>query len=274
LRDAKGVSLDERWRETSELTQRWGGVPRSTHRDLSIADGGAVTGPALADGTMHFDDALVNSVDAGARRHGWRLNHVVLALLSRAWSRVVGCEPDEPSVSGWLVAVDCRRQFRLARGMGNLSGFEPVSMLNVESEDLLDVIESTRAAFEPLTGSGAGLAAEVMAPVARVTPPLVLDRAIRDSFDLRTRTLRYSRLYTHTDRVPASMAQWGSASATGMRWITPRCIAPPYIAIGLMRFGGVTSVTPEASLETLPADCAAALGVELQAGFEELDARL
>jgi NRPS condensation-like uncharacterized protein len=274
LRDAKGVSLDERWRESSELAQRWGGVPRSTHRDASVADRVVATDPALADGTMHFDDALVNAVDAGARRHGWRLNHVVLALLARAWSRVLGREPDEPSVSGWLVAVDCRRQFGLARGMGNLSGFEPVSMIDVESEDLLAVIESTRTAFEPLTRIGAGLAAEVMSPVARVTPPLVLDRAIRDSFELRTRTLRYSRLYTHTDRVSASMAHWGSTSATGMRWITPRCIAPPYAAIGLMRFGGVTSVTPEASLETLPPDSAAALGVELQAGFEELDARL
>jgi hypothetical protein len=274
LFDAKGVSLDERWRESWELTQRWGRAPRSTHRDVAVADGAVATGPALADSTMHFDDALVGSVDAGARKHGWRLNHVMLALVARAWSRIVGREPDEPSVSGWLVAVDCRRQFHVSRGMGNLSGFEPVSILDVESADLLDVIESTRAAFEPLTRSGAGLVAEAMSPVARLTPPLLLDRAIRDSFELRTRTLRYSRLYTHTDRVPASMARWGATTATAMRWITPRCIAPPYIAIGLMRFGGITSVTPEASVVSLPADCLAALAVELQAGFEELDSRL
>jgi hypothetical protein len=269
LVDAQGPRLDERARRGWELAGRWGTVPRSTHVDAG-GEGGAATARDPYDTTMQFDDALVCAVETGARSRGWRLNHVMLALLARAWLRVVGHEPVEPSVSGWLVTVDCRRQFRMTRGMGNLSGLEPVSVRAVDSGDVRDLIGGASAAFAPLARAGAGLAAEFSSPLARFTPPQVFDRATRDLVAMRTRTLRYSRLYSHTDHLPPDLAQWGTITAVGARWIPPRAVAAPYVAMVLVRFGGRTTITPFASTTTFPADCATSIAREMQSGLEEV----
>jgi hypothetical protein len=97
---------------------------------------------------------------------------------------------------------------------------------------------------------------------------------MRDTFSARTRTSRYSRLYSHTDRLPPTLGEWGHARATGLRWMAPSHIAPPYVAMVLVRFAGTTTITPFASTETLPPDVVAALAREVQAGLEELAARL
>jgi NRPS condensation-like uncharacterized protein len=272
LVDARGERFDVRTRRGWDVVRRWTTTPRSTHRE---AAGPARSTEARADddgNTAVFDDALIDTVDVAARRHGWRLNHVTLALIARAWSRLFGREPVEPSVSGWLVTVDCRRQFAVERGVGNLSGLEPVSLIDIEAQDLLLAIDQTRAAFGALARDGAGLAAEMLAAPVPM-PPVIYDRAMRDTFALRTRTYRLSRLYT-TAVLRPTLAQWGHTEATALRWISPDRIAPPYVTLALLRFGGETTITSVAAPEVLPPESATALAHELRAGFEELAARL
>jgi hypothetical protein len=264
----------ERARLTLEVLQRWTAAPRSTHRDAFTRRPSGARDRQPHDACMRFDDELVGVIDAAARRRGWRLNHVMLALLARAWSRVVGREPVDPSVSGWLVTVDCRRQLDVERGAGNLSGLEPVSLLDIEARDTVDLIEHVRQAFAAFATPSAGLVAELMTTPGVRLPADVLDRAMRDTFALRTRTSRYSRMYSHTDRLPPSLEDWGHARATGLRWMPPNHIAPPYVAMVLVRFAGTTTITPFASSETLPADAAAALEAEVRAGLEEVAGRL
>ena len=272
LLDSRPERFDERARRAWDVARRWAAVPRSTHRDAADDTSDASGERDDDERTMRFDDALVGAVEAAARTRGWRLNQVALTLLARAWSRVFGREPVEPSVSGWLVTVDCRRQFGVERGAGNLSGLEPMSVIDVEAQDLLAAIDQTRAAFAALGRDGAGLAAEIVTPPVRV-PPATFDQAMRDTFAFRTETYRLSRLYT-TAVFDPSLARWGDATATGLRWVSPDRIAPPYLTIALVRFAGVTTMTTVAAPEVLPAGCTRALRTELHAGFEELAARL
>jgi NRPS condensation-like uncharacterized protein len=271
LLDARGERFDARTRRGWDVARRWTTAPRSTHCDATEPTRRS-EGQQDDDHTAVFDDALIDTVDVGARRHGWRLNHVTLALLARAWSRLFGREPVEPSVSAWLVTVDCRRQFGVERGVGNLSGLEPVSLIDVESQDLLVAIDQTRAAFGALARDGAGLAAELLAAPVPL-PPALYDQAMRDTLALRTRTYRLSRLYT-TAVLRPTLAQWGDTTATALRWVSPDRIAPPYVTFALLRFGRETTVTSVAAPEVLPPESATALAHELHAGFEELAARL
>jgi hypothetical protein len=271
LLDAGRAALDARVRRVWDVGRRWAMVPRSTHRDASDQVGAAV-GPAEAERTIRLDDALVGTVAAAARAHGWRLNPVMLTLLARAWSRVFGREPVEPSVSGWLVTVDCRRQFGVERGAGNLSGLEPVSLVDVETHDLMSAIEQTHRAFVDLGRDGAGLAAEVVAPGVRI-PSSMLDQSIRDTFALRTSVLRTSRLYSAAG-FPPSLARWGDAVVTELGWMPQDRMAPPYVTVVPVRFGGTTTVALFGAPGAFPAACTAALGSELQDGLEEVAARL
>jgi hypothetical protein len=271
LLDAGRERLDARARRAWDVGQRWATVPRSTHRDASDRLA-AVGGDPDDRHAIRLNDALVAAVEAVARTRGWRFNHVMLTLLARAWSRAFGREPLEPSVSGWLVTVDCRRQFAVERGAGNLSGLEPVSLVDVETRDLLSAIEQTRVAFDTLGRGSAGLAAEVVAPPVRL-PSSMLDQLMRETFALRTRALRSSRLYTSAS-FPASLARWGDAGVTKLGWMPQDRMAPPYVTIAPTRFAGATTVALFAAPEAFPAVCTAALGAELEAGFEELAARL
>lgn len=272
LLDSRPERFDERARRAWDVARRWAAVPRSTHGDAADHTAGTDGGQDDDERTIQFDDALVGAVEVAARTRGWRLNQVSLTLLARAWSRVFGREPVEPSVSGWLVTVDCRRQFGVERGAGNLSGLEPVSLKDVEAQDLLAAVDETRAAFAALGRDGAGLAAEIVTPPVRV-PPATLDQMMRETFAFRAETYRLSRLYTTAVFDPA-LARWGDATATGLRWVAPDLIAPPYLTVALIRFGGATTMTTVAAPEVLPAGCTTALGTELHAGFEELAARL
>jgi hypothetical protein len=246
-------------------------VPRSTHRNASDHSTAAADGPE-AERLIRLNDALVGAVEAAVRTHGWRLNHVLLTLLARAWSRVLGREPVEPSVSGWLVTVDCRRQFGVERGAGNLSGLEPVSLVDVEAQDVLSAIEQTQRAFADLGRGGAGLAAEVAAPRVRLASS-VLDRLMRDTFSLRTSMLRTSRLYSAAT-FPPSLLHWGDAVVTELGWMPQDQMAPPYVTVVPVRFRGSTTIALFSAPDAFPAACTAALGADLQAGFEEVAARL
>lgn len=262
---AQGVTLDERARLTWDVVRRWTTTPRSTHADAP--------GDADASGrhtAIDLDDALIEALDARARTRGWRLNHVMLALLARSWSRAFGDEPASRAISGWLVSVDSRRQFHTARGVGNLSGLEPVTLTEVADIDLAQLIDESRVAFGSLTRQGAGLAADLMAPPTSLIPVEASDRATRDTIALRTTALRSTRLYSHTDRLPEELGDWGTTELKALRWLPPRRVAAPYVAFVLVRYRGVTAMTPFASTASLAPDDAATLAGQLRASLAEL----
>ncbi len=258
------VTMDDRALMTWDLMRRWTTAPRSTHADAPREPD--APGRHLP---IDLDDELVGTVDTLAWTRGWRLNHVMLALLARSWSRAFGDEPASPAISGWLVSVDCRRQFRTQRGVGNLSGLEPATLTDVASADLPQLIDEARAAFGLLTVRGSGLAADLVSPPTSLVQQDAVDRAMRDTIALRTATLRSSRLYSHTDRLPEKLGDWGATELTALRWLPPRRVAVPFVAFVLVRFRGVTTMTPYASPASLALAGAATLADELRLSLQE-----
>jgi hypothetical protein len=261
---AHQVTMDERARMMWDLMGRWASVPRSTHAD---APGDA--DPASRHTVIELDDALLGTVEALALTRGWRLNHVMLASLARAWARAFDDDGGSESISGWLVSVDSRRPFRSTRGVGNLSGLEPATLTAVASTDLPGLVDQARMAFAPLGRRGAGLAADLVSPPLGLVPQDVVDRATRDTIASRTARLRSSRLYSHTDRLPEGLGDWGATQATGVRWLPPPRVAAPYVAFVLVRFRGVTTLTPYASTACLAPRSASTLADELRESLAE-----
>ncbi len=270
LLDQGRVGFGDRLRMGWDAAQRWAVLRPSTHRDDETpSDHAAVPEPAR-DGSTRFERAHLEAVETAGAARGWRRNHVLLAVLARAWLDVVGHEPAAPSVSGWLVTVDCRRQFGASRGVGNLSGLEPVSLVDLESMSLRDTVDAVRRAFMPLGLPGAGMVADLASPGFGIAPGPLLDRAMRGTFQLRAADYRYTRLYSHVDPLPDSLADWGDAEMFGARWCQNPPSAPPYVAMLLVTFRGMTTLTVVASPAALAPGRACALADRATAVLGEL----
>ena len=243
LLDRGRVGRVDRVRMGWDAAQRWAVRP-STHRNDTVEPGGEIAPGPAGDWSTRFESTHLEAVEAAGAERGWRRNHVLLAVLARAWLDTVGHTPAVPSVSGWLVTVDCRRHLGASRGVGNLSGLEPVSLLDLESTSLPDSVDAVRHAFTALGRAGAGMVADLtgLPESGRVPGPLV-DRAMRGVFDLRAATDRYTRFYSHVDAFPDSLAQWGVAEMVGVRWRQNAPCAPPYVALLLTTFRGTTTLT-------------------------------
>jgi hypothetical protein len=234
------VGVGDRARMAADAAARWARVPASTHRDV------AATG----------DDGAVDVVVELDRR---RRNHVLVALLARAWLDVVGPEATSPSASCWLVTVDCRRRLGTARGVGNLSGLEPLVLRDLESLGLAGTVDAVRDGFAAFAAPGAGMAADLASAGAGRIPSTVLDRAVRDTFAMRASALRHTRLYSHVELDPAALADWGDARVTRAWWVPNGMTASPYVAMLLASFGAATTLTFVASRATLPTTTARAM---------------
>jgi hypothetical protein len=253
------VGLADRARMGWDAAQQWAASPRSTHRDDNVAsEQGAAPEPA-GDATTHFERTDVGAIQGAGAASGWRRNHVFLAILARAWLDVIGHEPATTSVSGWLVTVDCRRQLGVARGVGNLSGLEPVRLVDIESLSLRETVDAASRAFVPLGRPGAGMVADLASPGSGLAPGPLLDRAIGSTFAARAAGYRYTRFFSHLDRLPDSLADWGDAELLGVRWCPNPPSAPPYVAMLLATFRETTSLTIVASPRALAPERARAL---------------
>ena len=185
---------------------------------------------------------------------------MLLALAARAWDDVVGrdpapCpngEPARPAVSGWLVTVDTRRQLDLARGIGNLSGFEPVALTDIGSVDLLQAIEMVRAGFEPLARFGAGMVAELVVPATPPVPGPAVDLVLREALAFRSATSRYTRCYSNVGALPDELGDWGASQARGARWVPGGIVTPSFLAMMVGTFRGATTITYVTSTATMP----------------------
>ncbi len=216
---------------------------------------------------------LLDGVAAAGRDRGWRPNHILLAALAVAWRRVIGHEPTCPSTSGWLVGVNCRRPLGASRGVGNLSGFEPVALTDIEGRSLPDLVDDLRDAFLPLRRLGAGMVGEIGAPLLDFAPPRLLHQAMELAFETRAGMSRSTRIYSAID-IPESLGDWGDTQARAA-WCEPaRRASPPYLALVVTRFRGAIAITPIASTEVLSAGEADALIAETRDQVTELSALL
>jgi hypothetical protein len=181
-------------------------------------------------------------------------------LLAIAWLRVIGHESTLPSTSSWLVGVNCRRPFGTSRGIGNLSGFEPVCLSDIETRALPDLVDDVRDAFMPFRRLGAGMVGELSAPLLQLAPPRMLHSAIQVAFEMRAQISRSTRIYTALE-VPDSFGEWDDARAIAA-WCEPAPrVSSPYVALVVARFRGAITFTPIASPEVLsPTEADALIG--------------
>jgi hypothetical protein len=195
---------------------------------------------------------------------------VVVAALAAAWSRTFGDEPG-PNASVWLNTVNCRRQLRTPRGIGNLSGFEPVTLHDVSARALPDVVDEATRAFTRFRGLSAGMIGEIGAPLLELLPSPLLDRVMETTFELRAQESRWTRVASVVD-IPETFADWGDVQAVA-GWCEPvRNMTGPSVAFLVTRFRGTASCTPVASDAALSAGDAERLFRELDTVLAELDA--
>ena len=214
--DARGVGAETRLRLAWEAAERWRRAGRSTHVDAPTGSSGAPDAEPV--------DVATRLDPPRRRRHRPRRPCPWLAAEPRAararrtrWDDVVGrepapCpngEPARPAVSGWLVTVDTRRQLDLARGIGNLSGFEPVALTDIGSVDLLQAIEMVRAGFEPLARFGAGMVAELVVPATPPVPGRAVDLVLREALAFQVRDVALHALLQQRRRAPRRARRLG-----------------------------------------------------------------
>jgi hypothetical protein len=158
--------------------------------------------------------------------------------------------------------------------VGNLSGLEPVSLVDIETMSLCETIDAVRREFIPLARSGAGMVADLASAGTGIAPAGVIDRAMRATFDLRTAAYRYTRFYSHLDALPDSLVDWGGTEALGVRWSHDAPSAPPYVAMLLVTFRGTTTLTVVAPRATLPPARARALADRATGALGEVSAEM
>jgi hypothetical protein len=273
LLDAHRIGIGERTRLAWDAGVRWNRVPRSTH---GVPDGPPHVGtrplrdPSVAPWSCSAD--ILDHIVAIGRDRGWRRAPVAVASLAAAWSRAFGDEPG-PAASVWFNGVNCRRQLGTSRGIGNLSGFEPVTLHDVAARPLPDIVDEATVAFTPFRDLGAGMVGELGAPLLDVVPTALLDRAAEVTFEQRAQESRWTRALSVVD-IPETLADWGDVHAVA-GWCEPvRTMTGPSTAFVVTRFHGRLCYTPAASEDALGTDDTDRLFGELDTVHAELAARV
>ncbi|HEX5586481.1 MAG TPA: hypothetical protein VFZ17_04185, partial [Acidimicrobiia bacterium] len=265
LLDAHGIGIGERVTMAWAGQRRWAAGAPSTH-----ADAGGIAGAAPPRyQPVSFSTAALDTIVASAGARGWRPSHLLLAALAVAWSRAIGPSADPMSTSGWLVGVNARRPLHTVRGAGNLSGFEPVALRDVETRPLAAIVDDARDAFAPFRTLGAGMLGELGAPLVRATPAAVLNRAMTTLFETQAASTRYTRAFSAVE-IPDHIGDWGDSQADAA-WCEPVDDVPaPSSAFVLTTFRGTVTCSPGAAPSVISPDEAAALFTATNAALTEL----
>ena len=212
---------------------------------------------------------MLDTIVAGNSERGWRPSHVLLASLAVAWSRVIGHHVAPDSTSGWLVGVNGRRPLHTLRGAGNLSGFEPVALRDVETRPLAHIVDDARDAFIPFRELGAGMLGELGTPLLRYAPPVLLNRAMTATYEAQARRTRYTRAFSAVE-IPDIIGDWAHTEADAA-WCEPVNDAPaPSTAFVLTTFRGGLTCSPAASPAVLAPSESDALFAATGAALAEL----
>lgn len=265
LLDAHGVGIGERVAMAWAGQRRWAAARPSTHAE---AHGTAGAAPTTYQ-PVSFSTAALDTIVASAGGRGWRPSHALLAALAVAWSRVVGPGSDPRSTSGWLVGVNARRPLHTLRGAGNLSGFEPVALREVETRPFAAIVDDARDAFGPFRTLGAGMLGELGAPLLRSTPTALLNRALTTVFEAQAASTRYTRAFSAVE-IPDVIGDWGDTEADAA-WCEPVDDVPaPSSAFVLTTFRGTVTCSPGAAPSVISPDETSALFATTNATLTEL----
>jgi hypothetical protein len=196
---------------------RWRRLPPSTHVDPSAEPPGTATDYV----TFELGNVLA-AYEEQRRRNNWSVDAVLIGVLEAAWTGTFGTG-EGPSV--WLVAQDLRPGFGVHRGVGNLSGAEPVAIRNPQVRPVDLLIEQAAAEMAIAKSNSPGLGPELMARSWGWMPPQVLNRGAEWMIRNGLRN-RYTRTLSNLGRLPSSLNDWGPASMPTIRFVGPMSKGP------------------------------------------------
>jgi hypothetical protein len=196
---------------------RWRRLPPSAHVDPSAGPPGAAT-----DYVTFEVGTVLAAYEEQRRRRNWSVDAVLIGVLEAAWTETFGSGKG-PSV--WLVAADLRPGFGVHRGVGNLSGAEPVAIRNPHVRPVELLIEQAAAEMAISKSNSPGLGPELMARSWGWMPPQVLNRGTEWMIRNGLRN-RHTRTLSNLGRLPSSLNDWGHASMATIRFVGPMSKGP------------------------------------------------
>jgi hypothetical protein len=208
----------ERQSVVARALDRWRRLPPSTHIDPSSdSPKDAATGfLALEVGP------LLESFEVQRRRNNWSVDAVLVGVLEAAWIETFG---SGAGASVWLVAQDLRPGFGVHRGVGNLSGVEPVAIRHPDARPVERLIEQAAAEMAVTKSNFPGLGPELMARSWAWMPTQLLSRGVEWMIESGLRN-RYTRSLSNLGRLPSSLDEWGDAEMATIKFVGPMAKAP------------------------------------------------
>ncbi|HEX5721636.1 MAG TPA: hypothetical protein VFZ06_02695 [Acidimicrobiia bacterium] len=197
---------------------RWRRLPVSTHVDPSSSPPDS----AAADYVAFEVGSVLASFEEQRRSRNWSVDAVLVGVLEAAWAETFG---PGPGASGWLVAQDLRPGFGVRRGVGNLSGVEPVAIRSPNVRPVERLIEQAAAEMAVTKSNSPGLGPELMARSWAWMPTPLLNRGVEWMIQSGLRS-RYTRSLSNLGRLPSSLDDWGEAEMASIRFVGPMAKAP------------------------------------------------
>lgn len=197
---------------------RWRRLPPSAHVDPSSDP----PDDAAADYLAFEVGPVLASFEEQRRRNNWSVDAVLVGVLEAAWIQTFG---SGAGASVWLVAQDLRPGFGVHRGVGNLSGAEPVAIRNPDVRPVERLIEQAAAEMAITKSNSPGLGPELMARSWTWMPTQVLNRGVEWMIHSGLRN-RYTRSLSNLGRLPSSLDEWGEAEMTTIRFVGPMAKGP------------------------------------------------
>lgn len=220
----------------------WWRAPVSTHADP------APPSSAPAEDHVIFElGPILEELTPLRRKHRWSVDAVLVGILEKAWSQVLGAPRAE---SSWLVARDMRAGLGISGGIGNLSAAAGVSLSDPRG-DLVDVVDE---AERVLASQSHDLvtAASSLGRWGRLAD-MSFSQMLR-----RAKMLRAHRTVSNVGQLGGSLDNWGQAHLRRL-WFVGPLAHPPFTSFIATGNGASTLVSVRVSPGWLTAEHALAI---------------
>jgi hypothetical protein len=259
--EAAGLDGRTRAEILRAAAHRWSAVAPSSHWEPR-GDGAPNELPGVH--VARFAPNPFDQLGSIRRARRWTVTDVILGAIARAWEEAIGRDHSGVRNSGWLVTADVRPRLGLTRGVGNLSGTEPVELLGMGAGWPEDSIAIAAAALATVRhgypGVGADLAATTLRDVGAEVP-LWLNRAL---LRYGTERSRYTRAIANFGPIPTPLLDWATAKMVDLWWAPPLA-DPPYVNATFTSMPGTLTL----SLRTHPGGLTAGQASDLASAFLE-----
>ena len=208
--EASDVGLATQALATGRYLGRWASCPTSNHPTPANR---SAAGWAAAD----ISHVLVIASEL-RRRKGWAASAVFVPLLARGWNRVFGDGVPLPGPNGWQVASDLRVELGVDGGIGNFSSTEPLTLVDVDRDDLLSLVAETNRDFAGLRSTWPGLGGGLSAIGTGSMAPVALRQTMSASLN-RVMQLGYGRSFSNVGQWPTAASVWGDVACVGAYFV-------------------------------------------------------